>query len=104
MSYIRVYLGDALQDQFELSTDRFTIGRAKDNDLVLNDPGVSAHHAVILREKSGFVIEDNHSTNGVYLNNQRIKRSELTYWDEIQIHNHVLKFMALSRFKAKRRR
>lgn len=99
MGYIRVYLGDVLQDQFELTTDRLTIGRAQDNDLVLNDRGISGHHAVILREGNRFIVEDTDSTNGVYLNNERVQRSELKYWDEIQIYNHILKFMALSGLK-----
>lgn len=99
VGYIRVYLGGALQDQFELTRDRLTIGRAADNDLVLNDPGISSHHAVIVRDGNQFILEDNNSTNGVYLNNERIDKSELKYWDEIQIYNHILKFMALSGLK-----
>jgi pSer/pThr/pTyr-binding forkhead associated (FHA) protein len=99
MSYIRVYLGDRLQEQIELTQEQLTIGRARDNDLVLKDPGISAHHAVILREGNRFIIEDRESTNGVYLNNKRVDRAELKYWDEIQIYNHVLKFMALSGLK-----
>ncbi len=67
MGYIRVYLGDVLQDQLELETDRLTIGRAVDNNLVLNDPGVWSHHAVIVREDNRFYIEGNESANGVFL-------------------------------------
>lgn len=97
MGYIRVYRGDELTDQFELTTDRLTIGRATDNDLVLNDPGVSRNHAAIVREGSKYFIEDNQSSNGVFVNKQRIERQELNYWDEIQIYKYVLKFMAVSR-------
>ena len=96
MGYIRVYLGNVLKTQVELNSDRFTIGRAKDNDLILNDPGVSSRHATIIRDGTKYNIEDNDSTNGVFVNKQRIKKAELKYWDEIQIYNHILKFMALT--------
>ena len=96
MGYLRVYLGNALKTQIELSNERLTIGRAEGNDLVLNDPGVSSHHATIIRDGSKYIIEDNDSTNGVFVNHHRIKKTELKYWDEIQIYNHVLKFMALT--------
>src|SRR5262245_34283874 len=97
MGYIRVYLGDQLKDQFELSKDRFTIGRAAENDLVLADAGVSRLHATIVREGAKFFVEDNQSSNGVFVNKNRVQRHELNFWDEIQIHNYLLKFMAVPR-------
>lgn len=96
MSFLRVYSGDALRDTIELTSDRFTIGRSKDNDLVLDSSGVSSHHATIVREDETYFVEDNNSTNGVFVNKARVQRSELKYWDEIQVYDYVLKFMALS--------
>jgi len=97
MGYIRVYLGDQLTDQFELVKDRTTIGRAPENDLVLPDGGVSRLHATIVREGNLFFIEDNQSSNGVFVNKERVERRQLNFWDEIQIYNYVLKFMAVPR-------
>lgn len=95
MSYLRIYNGKELKREFELTAEALTIGRTDQNDLVLNDPGVSRHHATIKKLDGGFYIEDNSSRNGVFLNKKRVEREKLKYWDEIQIHNYVIKFMAV---------
>lgn len=97
MAYVRIYHNGVLKDQVQLTSDRVTIGRAADNDIVIDDPGVSARHAILEREAGGFVVRDNKSTNGVFVNGTRVDRRALKYWDEIQIFNHVVKFMALAR-------
>lgn len=94
MAYIRIYLKETLKQQVELDRERLTIGRAQDNDLVINDPGVSSHHAELVRDHSGYEIVDLGSTNGVFVNGKRVERQSLNYWDEIQVFNHVLKYMA----------
>lgn len=94
MGYIRVYLGKELRKQFELGEERVTIGRTEDNVLVLADTSVSKQHAAIDYEGGEFFITDLGSSNGVFLNNKRIEKAQLKYWDEIQIHNFVIKFMA----------
>lgn len=97
MGYIRVYSGDDLINQFELTGERTTIGRSAENDIVLSDSGVSRHHATIVRDGPNWYIEDNNSSNGVFLNKDKIEREKLSFWDEIQIYNFVLKFMAVPR-------
>lgn len=94
MGYIRVYTGNDLKQQFELGEDRITIGRTGENGLVLADAGVSRLHAAIEYENGDYFIVDLDSQNGVFLNNEKVKKEKLKYWDEIQIHNFVIKFMA----------
>ena len=94
MDYIRVYCGNDLIKQFELGEDRVTIGRTEDNILVLADSGISKQHAAIEYINGDHFIVDLGSRNGVFLNNERIEKEKLKYWDEIQIHNFVIKFMA----------
>jgi pSer/pThr/pTyr-binding forkhead associated (FHA) protein len=48
------------------------IGRAPDCDLVLDDDYVSTKHARISKGPTGYVLEDLGSTNGTYMNSQRI--------------------------------
>ena len=100
MDYIRVYCGDELTKQFELGEERVTIGRTEDNTLVLADSGVSKEHAAIEFENGEYFIVDLGSSNGVFLNKERIEREKLKYWDEVQIHNFVIKFMAKPGFGA----
>jgi len=66
--------------------DSVLIGRGTDNDVALdafNDSTVSAHHAEIRREQSGFVLYDMGSLNGTYLNGQAVRRAPLETGDEI---------------------
>lgn len=54
-----------------------TLGRHKDNDLVLADPSVSRHHALLMGEFGGFSISDLHSVNGTYVNQVPVTRPAL---------------------------
>ncbi len=97
MPYLRVYLNNTLLDQFELTDDPLTIGRAPNNDIVLDNPGVSSRHAVVEPRGSTYALVDNNSTNGTFINNKRIKEQELSFHDEIQVYNFVLKYMPRAR-------
>jgi len=62
------------------------IGRRKDNDIVLDDPFVSGHHARLLFEEDRLFIQDMKSTNGTFLNGKMIKNShELNIGDLLKI-------------------
>ncbi|AKK28319.1 BTAD domain-containing putative transcriptional regulator [Mycobacterium sp. EPa45] len=65
------------------------IGRLPDNDIVLNDPDVSRHHAVIVDTGSSLVITDVRSANGVHVQGQRLRPSAtLADGDRIVICGH----------------
>ncbi|KOA19608.1 FHA domain-containing protein FhaB [Clostridium homopropionicum DSM 5847] len=73
---------------------KLTIGRNDDNQLVLKDPYVSGHHAVIFLKNNDYVIEDLKSTNGTLLNNAKLeKQSYLNIDDEIAIGEYVFKII-----------
>ena len=51
---------------------RWVIGRAPDCDLVVNQLEVSAHHCCLTEAADGFVLSDLQSSNGTFVNGQRI--------------------------------
>ncbi len=70
--------------------DKVTIGRASDNQVVLNHPLVSRYHAILERMGKRFVIKDLRSSNGIYVNDQKIEREAyLKDWDQIRIGPYV---------------
>ena len=60
---------------FELTKDAITLGRDITNDITINDPEVSRHHLRITRGADGYTIEDLGSTNGTFINGQRLTGS-----------------------------
>lgn len=66
-----------------------SIGRAPDNDVVLDEPNVSRHHAVV-RAGPPLSVEDLGSRNGTRLGSDRVRVSALTQGDEIGIGHYRL--------------
>ena len=63
-----------------------SLGRAQDNQVVLNHPQVSSHHARLERLQDGaYRIVDLHSTNHVYVNGKRIRSQTLNPDDQVTI-------------------
>jgi predicted component of type VI protein secretion system len=69
-----------------------TIGRQPDNLLRIDNPIVSGHHARIFWENNHYVLEDNESFNGTYLNNRSVSRAVLSDGDVIVIGKHRIEF------------
>jgi len=65
-----------------------TIGRLPDNDLQVDNLAVSSHHARIYREGKQLVVEDLGSTNGTFLNNQRITKASVKNGDTVLVGKH----------------
>jgi hypothetical protein len=68
-----------------LETFRVAIGRHDSNDLRFNTRNVSNYHAEILIEPEGLVLHDLGSTNGTYVNEERVRRRKLSHGDRIRI-------------------
>ncbi|MFN8449936.1 MAG: FHA domain-containing protein [Anaerolineae bacterium] len=64
--------GPQPNQSYELNKDIVTLGRDITNDIVINDPEVSRHHMRLTRGAGGFTIEDLGSTNGTFINGQRL--------------------------------
>ena len=78
------WLGRTLVSR-ELDKDVLSIGRLRDNDIVLTFDGVSRHHAQLERQGAGYKIVDLNSTNGLIFQGQRIKEKPLADGDTFRI-------------------
>ena len=97
MGYLRLYHKGELLEQLELDGTPLRIGRAPDNDLVLEAAGVSSHHAEIVYNDVGPVIRDLNSTNGLFVNKKRVQEHQLVFHDEIQIFEYLLQYKPVAR-------
>jgi predicted component of type VI protein secretion system len=57
---------------YELKTEKTTVGRVEDNAFHIPDGSVSSHHAEILLRGNEVIIKDLNSTNGTFINGERI--------------------------------
>jgi len=64
--------GPAPGKTFELTGKDITIGRDPANDIPISDPEVSRNHARLSAQTGGYVLEDLGSTNGTFVNGQRL--------------------------------
>lgn len=79
---------------FEVRKERLTIGRSRDSDIFLEDLAVSRLHTTVSRDEQGrYIIRDENSANGTYVNSQRVSEQALEEGDEIQVGQTVLAFM-----------
>jgi adenylate cyclase len=87
-----LYENEGRSQVFDLERDEATIGRATDNDVVLNDFSVSRRHAILKKENGSWVLYDNHSTNGVRVNDRAVPQAPVADGDTALIGTFVLRF------------
>jgi len=76
------------------------IGRAASNDLMLDMDSVSRTHAIVSRTPHGFVLRDQESTNGSFVNDQQVRERALKDGDQIRIGRALLKFLTSDNVEA----
>jgi predicted component of type VI protein secretion system len=59
-------------ETYELNSSEITIGRESTNDIVITDAEVSRKHARLVQQPGGYLLEDLGSTNGTFVNGQRL--------------------------------
>ncbi len=75
---LRIQLPDGQIQIFPMEVERVSIGRAPDNSLVLDDEYISRWHALLIVENSHLQVQDLGSTNGTYLNGERLQSNKPT--------------------------
>jgi len=74
---------------YRLRQGTMSIGRARDNDVVITDLLASRRHAELYIGRSGVQIADLDSANGVFVNGRRINRTNLEQGDVIAVGHHI---------------
>ena len=69
---------------------RVIIGRSRDNEVYVQSKFVSRHHAQLISDADGCIVEDLNSTNGVFLGERQIKKYRLRDGDVISLGTHEL--------------
>jgi hypothetical protein len=80
-----VLVKDGGETSFPLVRDSYTLGRHRNNDIVIGDPKASSFHARIDRSPDGFVLVDLKSRNGCWLNGKRVETARLKTGDEVRV-------------------
>jgi pSer/pThr/pTyr-binding forkhead associated (FHA) protein len=92
MPEIIVKYEDKVIERIVSEKKRMTIGRTNDNDIILENRGVSRRHAQIEFNDSAAIIIDNESLNGTFVNNRRITEEVLRDNDQITIGKYSLTY------------
>ncbi|UCC44567.1 MAG: FHA domain-containing protein [Candidatus Zixiibacteriota bacterium] len=90
MAEITVKFDDKVIERIVTEKKRISIGRTHDNDIVLENRGVSRKHAMIEFNDNAAVIIDNESLNGTFVNNRKISEEVLRDEDTITIGKYAL--------------
>jgi pSer/pThr/pTyr-binding forkhead associated (FHA) protein len=85
-------LDNVVLREYPVSDAPVTIGRLPDNTIHVDNLSVSGHHARIVLENGQWVLYDEGSTNGTYVNGQKVSRAVLANGDTVNIARHVISF------------
>lgn len=91
---IVVIYGPELGKRASLGQAAFEIGRSSKSDLPIDQESISRHHARMTWDGQSHVIEDLGSTNGTFVNDERVTRRQLRSGDQIKLGRSILKYMA----------
>jgi pSer/pThr/pTyr-binding forkhead associated (FHA) protein len=92
MARLILSLDNQVLAEYNMTKERYTIGRLPDNDVRIDNPAVSGHHSLIINILNDSFLEDLNSTNGTYVNGKLIKKHALQHGDVITIGHHQLRF------------
>jgi pSer/pThr/pTyr-binding forkhead associated (FHA) protein len=93
MAKLVLSMNGAVQGEYELNQERFTIGRKPENEIQIDNLAVSGKHALIITILDDSFLEDLGSTNGTYVNGKLVKKHAMKDGDVIAIGKHELKYI-----------
>ena len=94
MAKILLKFKDAVMKDVPLEKEVTTIGRKGDNDIVIDNIGVSGYHAKIVKEGDYYAVEDLNSLNGTLIDGNKVAKAVLKSGDVILVGKHTLEFIS----------
>lgn len=92
MAKLQIFLASGKEIIHDLSGDITTIGRLPENALQIDDASVSSSHAEIFAEEDRFFVRDLGSTNGTFVNGEKIEKTRLHEGDEVRFGTVLTRF------------
>ncbi len=80
--------------EYPFLKDSITIGRNDDNGIIIDNLAVSSYHAKIDKVGPDYIVTDLQSTNGTFVNDEKVVSHKLSHGDNIVIGKHVILFVA----------
>jgi pSer/pThr/pTyr-binding forkhead associated (FHA) protein len=81
---------DKVLKKIETDKPEITIGRSPNSDIQIDNLVVSKRHARLMKNNGQYVVEDLKSTNGTFLNDEKVSKSVLKHNDIVTIGKHTL--------------
>ena len=100
MLKIELKFKDKILKHIETDKSEITIGRGNNNDIQIDNLGVSKTHAKIIKNPDAYTVVDLNSTNGTILNDKQIKKANLAPQDILTIGKHTLSITSIDEAKA----
>jgi pSer/pThr/pTyr-binding forkhead associated (FHA) protein len=90
MLRIQLKFNNALLKEIDSKKEEISIGRNAGNDIQIDNLAVSGKHARIIKDRDHYYVEDLNSTNGTFVNEEKISKKILKENDQITIGKHTL--------------
>jgi pSer/pThr/pTyr-binding forkhead associated (FHA) protein len=81
---LKLHFKDNRQSACWVTEKLYCIGSASDNQLVIDDASVDSLHAKVFSEDEKYVLKDNNSASGCFINGQRITQKEILPGDTLR--------------------
>lgn len=85
MAFLKVISDPGKGQTFQIENDETVIGRSEDNAVTLDDPSVSGKHCKVIRSGNTYSVQDTGSTNGIRVNDKKVKEAPLGPGDVIAL-------------------
>lgn len=78
--------------RFQLDRQKASVGRGKDNDIIIDDPSVSGLHCTMERVSGGYILRDQKSTNGISLDSSDMEIIDLRNGDDVKVGDVIFEY------------